>query len=193
MKKLTQLLLALMLSTAVAYAAENVKVSALEEFNTTSPAQTIDVKVVSGAELGGLMLNEGDVIHCEVLSVTPPAVGKRDASFAVKPISVNSGTPIEGNWVGNYSKRVLSKDELKNIDAGKVAVSATKKVGGLFVKGFGQGVSFAEGVVENKGKKPIRSGIKKVYKDSPLSYVEKGDELTISPEDTFYFVFKSAD
>ncbi len=190
MKKLTQLFLALVLSTAVTYAAENVKVSALEEFSTASPAKTIDVKVLSGAELGGLILNEGDVIHCEVLNVTPPSVGKRDASFTVKPISLNAGTPIEGNWVGRYSKSVLSKEELKNLDAGDVALSATKTVGGFFKKGFGQGVSFAQGIVENDGKKPIRSGLKKVYNDSPLSYVEKGTDLTLTPESGFYFVFK---
>ena len=192
MKKFAHLLIALMLSTAVTYAAENVKVSALENFETTSPSQTIDVKVLAPAVLGNYSLNEGDIIHCQVLDVSRPTRGKRDASFIVKPLSINSETQIEGDFVGGYSKRVLSKEELKNLDKKDVAIGAAKTAGNFFVKGFGQGISFAQGVVQNKGEKPIRSGLKKVYKDSPLSYAEKGQELSITPEDTFYFVFKEA-
>ena len=193
MKKFIQLFMALLLSTVVTYAAENVKVSPLEDFSTETPSKTIDVKVLSTAELGKYTLIENDTIHCEVLEVSHATRGKRDASFVVKPISITTNgenITIDEDWVGGYSKRVLSKEELKNLDKAELAVSATKSVGNFFVKGFGQGISFAQGVVENKGKQPIRSGIKKVYKDSPLSYVEKGAELSLTPEDTFYFVFK---
>lgn len=193
MRKITQLFLALLLSTVVTYAAENVKVSPLEDFNTETPSQTIDVKVLSTAELGKYTLLENDTIHCEVLNVSHATRGKRDASFVVKPVSITTNGEnivIDEEWVGGYSKRVLSKDELKNVDKAELAVKATKSVGNLFVKGFGQGISFAQGVVENGGQKPIRSGIKKVYKDSPLSYVEMGQELSLTPNDTFYFVFK---
>ena len=193
MKKLTSLIFAMIISTTITFAAENVKVSSLENFNTESPSQTIDVRVIEPAEFDGKVLVAGTIIHCEVLSVSHATRGKRNASFIVKPLSVainDETTDIEGNWVGGYSKRVLSKEELKNIDKAELAVSATKSVGNIFIKGFGQGVSFARGVVENKGQKPIRSGIKRVYKDSPLSYVEKGEELSLTPEDTFYLVFK---
>lgn len=194
MKKFTQLFLALLLSTAVTYAAENVKVSPLEDFNTETPSKTIDVKVLSNAELGKYTLLENDTIHCEVLDISHATRGKRDASFVVKPVSITTingeNITIDEEWVGGYSKRVLSKEELKNLDKAELAVNATKSVGNFFVKGFGQGISFAQGVVENHGEKPIRSGIKKVYKDSPLSYVEKGTELSLTPENTFYFVFK---
>jgi len=193
MKKLLSLMSALFLSTAISYAAENVKVMSLEAFDTLNPAKTIDVKVVADAELGKYALYENNILHCEVINVVPPSRGKRNATFTVKLLSIiaeDSTAEVDENWVGGYSKKVLSKEELKNIDKGDLVLSATKSVGNIFVKGFGQGISFAEGVVENGGKKPIRSGIKKVYKDSPFSYVEKGQELSIAKDDIFYLVFK---
>ncbi len=193
MKKLLLSLAVLFLSTTLSYAAENVKVLALEAFDTTNPSRTIEVKVAADAELGRYALYENNILRCEVINVVPPSRGKRNATFNVKLLSIiteDSSAQIDENWIGEYSKTVLSKEELKNIDKGDLALSATKSVGNLFVKGFGQGISFAEGVVENGGKKPIRSGIKKVYKDSPLSYVEKGQELKINTGDIFYFVFK---
>ena len=36
----------------------------------------------------------------------------------------------------------------------------------------------------------IESGVKKVYKESPLSYVEKGQELSLDSDDSFYLIFK---
>ena len=193
MKKLFNLFVLLALSTSAVFAAENVKVSALENFSTLEPTSHINVKVLSNTKLGQYELSEGDVLNCEVLKVSHATRGKRDASFVVKPVSITANEEtiqIEEDFVGGYSKKVLSKEELKNLDATDVAIGATKKVGGYFIKGFGQGISFAQGVVQNGGEKPIRSGLKKVYKDSPLSYVEVGQELSITPDDTFYFVFK---
>ena len=45
-------------------------------------------------------------------------------------------------------------------------------------------------MIKNEDGNRIESGVKKVYKDSPLSYVEKGEELNIRPNDKFYLIFK---
>ena len=50
----------------------------------------------------------------------------------------------------------------------------------------------AEGMIENEEGNRIQSGVKKVYKESPLSYVEKGQELKMESGDSFYLIFKPA-
>lgn len=172
---------------------DKIHVTAVEEFDTAHPAQKIDVKVLEQGTLGSYNLRTGDIIHCNVVKVTDPKRGKRSASFAVCPTSYSSEdntTLIKDNFYGKYASKVISKEELKNIDKVKVGEKAVLTVGNHFVKGLTTGVTLAEGMIENKEGNRIESGVKKVYKNSALSYVEKGQELKITPGDTFYLIFK---
>lgn len=174
-------------------ASDKIHVTTVNEFNTKNPSQKIDVKVVEEGILGSHVLKTDDVIHCNVIKVTDPKRGKRAASFAVCPISYTSEgntISITENYYGKYAARVLSKEELQNVDAKKVGKKAAVTVGNYFVKGVAPAVSMAEGMVKNQEGNRIESGIKQVYKDSPLSYVEKGNELDLVPGEQFYLIFK---
>ena len=188
--------LALFITMSAANAAsEKIHVAAIEDFDTANPLQKIDVRVLENSELGSNYLKAGDTIHCNVIKVTDPKRGKRSASFAVCPTSYTTeeGTvAIKENYYGKYASRVISKEELKNIDAVKVGKKAALAVGSHFVKGLTTGVTLAEGMIENEEGNRLESGVKKVYKESPLSYVEKGQELVINTGDTFYLIFKPA-
>ena len=194
MKKLLYSLLILSITTATAFASsENVKVEAVSDFSTAHPAQKIDVKVVNDSTLGTHTLKEGDIIHCKVVKVTDPKRGKRAASFAVCPISYTSEghtTTINENYYGKYTEKVMSKEQLKNVDPVKVGKKAAISVGNHFVKGVAPAVYLAEGMIKNEDGNRIESGVKTVYKNSPLCYVEKGQEINIKPGQEFYLTFK---
>ena len=192
--KYLSLFIALMLSFCAANAAsDKVHVYANSEFKTAAPAKSINVTVISDTVIGTNALKAEDVLHCNVVKITNPKRGKRAASFTVCPVSYTSEgetKPISGNFYGKYSTNVLSKEELKNVDAMKVGKKAAISVGNHFVKGIAPAIAMAEGMVKNEEGNRIQSGVKQVYKDSPLSYVEKGKDLVIEPGDSFYLVFK---
>lgn len=186
-------LLSLLSANAESY---KIHVSELEEFNTAAPSKSINVRVLSDSALGKYNLQAGDIIHCNVVKVTDPKRGKRTASFTVCPqsyTSKDSTVVIEDNFYGKYADKILSKEELKNIDPKQVGKKAVITVGNHFVKGVAPAVSLAEGMIKNEEGNRLESGVKKVYKDSPLSYVEKGKELELLPGEQFYLIFKPAD
>ena len=187
-------LMTFIISVAAANAASyKVHVIATEQFNTAQPAQKISVKVLEAAELGNYSLSPKDVLYCDVIKVTDPKRGKRSATFAVRPdhfVKDSETVKISDNFYGKYASRVISKEELKNVDAVKVGKKAALTVGSHFVKGLTTGVTLAEGMIENEEGNRLESGVKKVYKESPLSYVEKGQELEIKTGDSFYLIFK---
>ena len=186
--------IAVFLSLSVANAAtDKVHVSMIGEFDTEHPSQTINVRVIEDGTLGNYELKAGDIIHCNVIKVTDPKRGKRSASFAVCPTSYTSNdntVTINENYYGKYASKIISKEELKNIDKVKVGEKAVLTVGNHFVKGLTTGVTLAEGMIQNEEGNRLKSGVKKVYKDSPLSYVEKGTELELESGSNFYLIFK---
>lgn len=195
MKKIF-ILLAIMLIPSSAFAAVQMKVTALTEFHTETPADSMNVKVREGIKLGDYDLKQGDTLKCSIQKIVDPKRGKRNAVFYVKPVSYTSeGTvnKINDDYYGKYSKTVLSKEELKKIPPGKVIKKAALTVGSHFVKGLSTGVAFAQGVIQNDEDNRLKSGVVEAYKESPLSYIDKGENLDIMPGDDFYLVFKIDD
>ena len=196
-KKILLTILLTFISIHTAMAADQIKVVAIEDFKTAEPAETIDVKVLKASPLGKYELKENYVLHCQVLKIVDPKRLKRSASFYVRPVSYttpdNDIVRIREEFYGKYSKHVLSKEELKEIEPGKVIKGAALTVGNYFVKGLSIGVSFVEGVVKNEKDNRLKSGVVNAYEASPLSYVEEGQQLDIKVGDDFYLVFKYDD
>ena len=193
-KKIFALFLCFLLQISASYAATQLKVIALEEFQTENPTDTIDVKVLNSDTLGKYNLETGTVLHCNILAVVDPKRGKRNASFYVQPTqyTYNGETyTIKEDLYGKYSKFVLSKEEIKNIPPGKVIKSAALSVGNYFVKGLSIAYSFVEGVAKNERDNRLKSGVVNAYEHSPLSLVSEGEQLDIKVGDDFYLVFKT--
>ncbi len=193
-KKILMSLLAMFLTlSAVNAETDKVHVTMVGEFDTAHPSQSINVRVLENSAIGEHVLKEGDILHCNVVKVTDPKRGKRSATFAVCPTSYTSGDEtikIEESYYGKYAEKIMSKEELKKVDKVKVGKKAVLTVGNHFVKGLTTGVTLAEGMIENEEGNRIESGVKKVYKESPLSYVEKGGELNLQTGKQFYLIFK---
>jgi len=194
--KLSVLVICLFLNTCMCQAVENMKVSAVEDFSTENPAKTINVKVMEESILGTHEIRPEAILHCNVLQVVDPKRGKRDATFYVQPVSykANGHTySINETIYGKYSTIVLSKDELKDLPYGKIVKKGALLVGDYFVKGLSTGVAFVQGAVQNDEDNRLKSGVKNAYEESPVSYIEKGEQLEIKTGDKFYFVFKTAE
>ena len=194
MKKILLILALMFFQITACHAAVQMKVVALEEFKTDAPSETIKVKVLQDTVLGSYDIGVNSVLECQVLRIVDPKRLKRNASFYVKPLSYTvDGTvcEIEEEYYGKYSAFVLSKEEIKEIPAGKVIKKAAMTVGDYFVKGLSTCVAFVQGFAKNEKDNRLKSGVVNAYEESPLSYISEGQQLDIKVGDDFYLVFKT--
>ena len=193
MKKILLTLICLSQISAC-FAADYLKVTAMEDFSTDSPKDTFNVRLREEGTLGKYELPTNSILHCQVLQVVDPKRGKRNAVFFVKPLTYTQGDEtlqIQEDMYGKYTTVVLSKEEIKKLPYWKMVKNGALMVGSYFVKGLSIGVAFVEGVAKNEQDNRLKSGVTNAYEESPISLVEKGEQLDIKTGDDFYFVFKT--
>ncbi len=193
MKKILLTLICLSQISAC-FAADYLKVTAMEEFSTDSPKDTFNVRLREEGTLGKYELPTNSILHCQVLQIVDPKRGKRNAVFFVKPLTYTQGDEtlqIQEDMYGKYTTVVLSKEEIKKLPYWKMIKNGALMVGSYFVKGLSIGVAFVEGVAKNEQDNRLKSGVTNAYEESPISLVEKGEQLDIKTGDDFYFVFKT--
>ena len=180
--------LALLSSPAFAKA---IKVSALQPFGTENPSETLKVMALETVEFkNGIIFKDGAIIKGKVFDVTDPKRAKRNATFKFQPVeyTYNGKTTVINNeeFIGRYSPV---------IDKGDIALSAASTAGGILlnIPGLGQAVSFVKGAVKDPDENRLKSGVKQIYKDSPLSYIEEGKDIDIPENTMFILKFKSSD
>ena len=189
---ITLIILNLMISPS--YSATIMRVIALEPFNTDTPSDRISFKLKKDYVLGDYEFKSEDIFKCNVTKVIRQKRLRRNAKFFVEPYAYVSGDEeekqIEVKLNGKYIKGILTKEELKQLDKGEIAMQAAMKAGGAYVKTVVPGYSFIKGMVLNEEGNVIKSGVKGVYKDSPLVYLERGKAVYIEPDDEFNLLFK---
>lgn len=193
MKKILLTLICLSQISAC-FAADYLKVTAMEDFSTDSPKETFNVRLREDGTLGKYELPTNSILHCQVLQIVDPKRGKRNAVFFVKPLTYTQGDEtlqIQEDMYGKYTTVVLSKEEIKKLPYWKMIKNGALMVGSYFVKGLSIGVAFVEGVAKNEQDNRLKSGVTNAYEESPISLVEKGEQLDIKTGDDFYFVFKT--
>lgn len=169
--------------------AKTVPVEALNEFSTESPSQRMSVKILEDLTIdNNVVFTEGTVVNGKIVDVTDPKRLKRNATFTFVPLSYidknGENVDIKGYYPAKYTTKISKGELAKNVGLG---------VGNFFVKGLSLGYSAVEGAVKNEKDNRFKSSVTEVYKDSPLSYVEKGTELVIEKNQMFYLNFKSKD
>ena len=193
MKKIFLILIILILQTSACYAITNLRLKAQEDFSTANTPETINFTVVKDSQIGEYELKTDDIIECS-LKVKPPRRGKRNAILYIQPTTIVSGeetTEITKKIRGRYTNLKLSKNDLKQIDTGKVATKTALKAGEYFAKNMAPAIVIAEGMIKNEEGNRVKSGITQLYKDSPLSYISKGKDITLKEGEEFYVVFKT--
>lgn len=170
--------------TQLTVSAETLKVEAVSEFSTANPTKTMKVKLTEDVLYDNVELEEGYLLVGEVVDIKAPKRLKRNAKFSFIPEHYvdNSGVyhNFETKHKGKYSLPIDSKGLAKN---------ATLSVGNYFVKGLTLGVNAVQGAVQNEEGNRLKSAGKNVYENSPLSYVETGNEIELHQGDRFYIKF----
>lgn len=168
--------------------AQIVMVSALDEISTAKPAKTVSVKLVEPLKISNEQILSSDVILTGTITdVKPPKRLKRNAKFSFETISYkNSDDEIcELSHIKAKYKQKLNRKDL----AKKAALTA----GGHFVKGLAPGFALVEGAIKNEDGNVVKSSFHSLYKSSPVSCIEKGNEICIKPGQYFYLQFPKVD
>ncbi len=180
-------LLLIMLSQPVL--AKPIAVEALSDFTTENPPKEMSIKLLEDIAVDDtLTIKAETIVDGNVVDVTDPKRLKRNASFTFVPTSYKDErgqvVVIKNYYPAKYTTKV---------NKGQLAKSAALGVGNFFVKGLSIGYSAVEGAIKNEKDNRFKSSVTEVYQDSPLSYVEKGEELVIEKGQLFFLNFRTKD
>jgi len=186
MRKTLLILVVLFMTSISAQCAESALGTAQTEFSTAKPSRSFEVKLNEAVELDdGSSLNANSILYGKVIQVEDGLRGKRQGYFKFylqKCIIAEEEIDMTRK---NIIVKVTHYEPLdKKKVAKKVATSSATTVAGkvLKVPVLSQGVSFVKGAVKaDDGENRFAEGAKQVYKDSPLSYIEKGGSLIVNP------------
>lgn len=190
MKKILLILFSLLLIQPVM--AKNIKVEALSDFSTTNPSETWQIKIVEGfVTKEGRIIQENSIIEGKIIDVTSPKRMKRAASFKFVPLTYLNPDEIEaknvnGNFVGKYGVITNNKKEFTKstaITAGSAIVSPL----------VGISIGVIEGIVKNENGNRAKSAVVQAYKNTPLSYFSKGQDIELKKGDILIINFKTID
>lgn len=171
-----------------------VLVESLDNFSFENHNGIVQFKVLEeNAFENGIKFEEGTVITAKAAKIIDPKRGKRDGYLVIDPetYSVPSTGQVlkitDKNWMAN----VLG---YKPFDVKNAAVGAGLFAAGMAVKGIGQMYYFGKGVISpEEGENRLKSGVKNVYENSPLAYVEEGHEVNIKTGDILLIKFYHQD
>lgn len=176
----------LFMMTAVAVSAETLTGIAMYPFSTEKPTTTFTVKLSQPVMLSETTTaNQGDYLYGNVTKVVDGQRGKRMGYFVFNPTYQANDQGMVKELTDKTLKVKVSfykpfdpKSAAKNLAENGAETAASML---LKIPMLSQGVSFIKGVAnpDEESSNRITSGFKKVYKDSPLSYVEKGEPLVL--------------
>lgn len=159
--------------------AKTITAEALDNFSPENPVGIFKVKTLSTQELEkGFFLDAGTIISGQIIKIQGPKRGKRDGYIELVPLlvtyrSIEIQTP----------EFVAKVTEYKPVNPQELVLNTGKKAVGFVFHGATQGISFVEGAAKAEEGQRLKSGLIKVYKDSPLSYIEMGKELNVNAGD----------
>lgn len=169
--------------------AQTIKVEAMEEFSTANPASSFSVKITAPEVLpDGTTLEQGSIISGHVTNVQHAKRLKRDGYFEFIPSSIT----IDGKTKRIENPTMLAiVTDYEPLDPKEIAATVVKSAAGYAIKGATQGISLIQGMVQSENGNRLKSGVTQVYEDSPLSYIDEGSELIISPGDTVIMIINN--
>jgi hypothetical protein len=166
--------------------AQTVEVCALKEISTANPPASTSVKILEPLTVSDtLIIEAGSTLKGKIVDVVSPKRLKRDATFSFKPDTYTDlngkNQKIKSNIIATYTTP---------IDKIGLAKDAALGVGSYFVKGLSVGVAAVSGAVKNEDGNRIKSSISSAYEATPISYIEKGEDLDIKKDQHFYLKFQ---
>lgn len=164
--------------------AKTVEVLSLSNFSTANPPSEIKVRLLDELDLDNVKIKSGSVLAGTLTDVKSPKRLKRNAKFSFKLLW----------YIDDDGTKHIVQDDIKasyttTLDGAQLAKNVTLSVGNHFVKGLKMGVAAVEGAIENEEDNRLKSSAKSLYNASPVSYIEKGNDLLIEENDIFYLKF----
>lgn len=184
LRNLIIILICLLLKIPSFAAGNTVVMKSLSNFSSMNPVYNLKAVVVNEHKFkSGFVLEKGTIIAFKVEKITEPRRGKRNVYIVAHPTIFYIPSKKQTRKFQNIHlmSRVKQHKKLnKKQAAQKGAVSVT----GVIIPGFSQLFYFCKGFInpEDKNSRLASGGIS-VYENSPLSYIEKGDELYIKQGD----------
>lgn len=183
MKKII-LTFAIFMYTTLGAFAETLIGVAMSNFSTENPTSGFAVKIQEDFSLDNIKTYEaGTIFYGNVTKVVHGQIGKRKGYFEFVPTHFVDKNGSYELYRKDLSVKVsfykpFNKDSAKSLAESGITTAAGMIFNVPFVS---QGVSFVKGVyTSEEGENRVISGFKKVYQDSPVSYVEKGEELYVN-------------
>lgn len=191
MKKCLIVFLMFIVFSPKAFAVSNkLVVETIHPFTTMNPTQEISLKAVKEITfINDIKIENGSIVKAKVTEVISAKRLKQDAYFTIQileytiPSEKDKSVKIEDAIYATVKPYVpLTTDS--------VLISAGSMAAGQLVKFGSQGFSLIKGVVTaQEGHNRLVSGVEQVYKDSPLAYVEKGEEMNLNIGDLLQLIF----
>lgn len=174
MKRFFINLVCILMLLSSAAMAKNITLAALEPVSSLEPAQTYKFQIVNECKLHkNLVFEEGSTIVGEVLKVKPPKHWKKDAYIVFKPTQYIMNDNVIDLTSYNIRAKITRYEPIDIMGNTAFLVLNTVE---FLVPGIFEICSFVNGYQKAEENK-VKAGFIKIYKDSPLAYPEKGDEI----------------
>lgn len=168
--------------------AKTAKVEALEDYNTKTDTPSTSFKLLDTIDVDDkIILYENTIFYADTYKIKDPKRLKQNAVFILK---IKSFKDVTGN---HTETDTLYAKYTTEINKAQLAKETALAAGNLIVKGFSIGYKTAEGFVQNKEGKHLKSGAIAAYKATPISYIEKGKDICIKKGDIFFLKFNYID
>lgn len=188
MKKFLIILMLICFSVSPALA-KKLEGEALEDFSTVYPSTVFKIRVLQDAPIDSLMpLRINMILEGKVIKIHTKTRCKRDSTFEFVPTAITYNGVVEEIKLPMVAIQVSGLQPTNSPK--KVAFTAARTAIGFFLWGLPQEISFAQGAYQAPDGMKIEYGLRKVYKDSFLSYIENGVELNIHKGDVLYMKMK---
>ena len=189
MRKLLIVFVSLFLLICCPAFANDIKVSSMMKFSTINPSPYFKVSTLEPVRLNNRFYPSGTVIMGLVMRVSLPKLGKRDSYIVFWPTTIFDGKHQINISNANIHAEICAYKSLnKKALAGNIAIKSAN----FFVLGASQGISFTIGAAKASNGQRISSGLKKMYNDSFVSYVEAGSQLDVEVGDILLFKIKNS-
>ena len=183
MKKILIILFLFLLMPVLAI---NIVVQSTSNISKNSKNSEFSAKVIRGESFkNSYGFYQNDIIKGLITDYIEPKRAKRSAYIVVSPKTVYRNNTNLSYDYSNIEAKVIKYTKMDLKETGvKAGVSAGLKAGSNYIPGLSPIYYFTKGFIHpQKGEKRIASGAKSVYENSPLSYIEKGDDLHIKNGD----------
>lgn len=188
MKKLLLIFTSIIFFISSSAQAKAIRVMSMDKFSTANPSSTYKVQVIEKEEFkDGTVYEAGTIISGEVIKVKNAQRGKRNGYFEFVPTELMYDHKTCKIQKPNVYAKVVGYAPVNTLG---LVENAAKGAVGLAFKGASQGISFVQGVAEDQNGNRLVSGLVRMYKDSPLVYIEEGKELNVNPGDLIVLKFK---